>query len=241
LWEGSWEDGAQTWTAEKGAYDPSKIHKINFDGIYYQMSGYGQAHPSPQRTPVLFQAGSSESGKAFAGKHAEAIFCGGTNMKTLAKFVKEVRAIAVANGRLATDVNFFPMICPILGRTLEEAQAKHDKWKPNADWEGGLATISSFMNVDFSQYPVDEPFDVDGLTKKSSAIHSLINSVKDVAGGDSGQAWTPRMLGHAFAWCGFGQPYVGTPEMIADVFESYINEADIDGFNVACKNLGLCF
>ena len=81
LWEGSWEDGAKTMTAEKGAYDPTKIHKIHFDGIYYQMSGYAQAHPSPQRTPVIFQAGPSASGKQFAGKHAEAIFYGGTDMK----------------------------------------------------------------------------------------------------------------------------------------------------------------
>lgn len=217
---------------EKGAYDPSKIHKINFDGIYYKSSGYAQAHPSPQRTPVIFQAGSSESGKTFAGKHAEAIFCGGTDLKKLAAFVKEVRAIAVANGRLATDVNFFPMIAPIIGRTLEEAQAKHDRWFLNADWEGGLATISSFMNVGFSKYPLDEPFDIDGISRSDSAIHSLINSVKNIAGD---KAWTPRMLGADFAFCGFGKVPVGTPEMIADVFEKYINETDIDGFNVACK------
>jgi alkanesulfonate monooxygenase SsuD/methylene tetrahydromethanopterin reductase-like flavin-dependent oxidoreductase (luciferase family) len=233
LWEGSWEAGAQTWTREKGAYDPTKIHKIHFDGTYYQMSGYAQAHPSPQRTPVLFQAGASESGKQFAGKHAEAIFCGGTDMKKLAEFVREVRAIAVENGRAATDVNFFPMIAPIVGRTMEEAQAKHDRYEANADWEGGLATISSFMNVDFSKYPVDEPFDVEGLKERSSAIHSLIASAKIYAGHE-GKPLTPRMLGHAFAFCGFGQPYVGTPASIADVFESYVNEADIDGFNVAC-------
>jgi alkanesulfonate monooxygenase SsuD/methylene tetrahydromethanopterin reductase-like flavin-dependent oxidoreductase (luciferase family) len=200
------------------------------------MSGYAQAHPSPQRTPVLFQAGASESGKQFAGKHAEAIFCGGTDMKKLAEFVREVRSIAVANGRLATDVKFFPMIAPIVGRTMEEAQAKHDRYEKNADWEGGLATISSFMNVDFSKFPLDEPFDVEGLKTRDSAIHSLINSAKNFAstGSNAGKDLTPRMLGHAFAFCGFGQPYVGTPEMIADVFESFVNEADIDGFNVAC-------
>jgi alkanesulfonate monooxygenase SsuD/methylene tetrahydromethanopterin reductase-like flavin-dependent oxidoreductase (luciferase family) len=155
-------------------------------------------------------------------------------MKKLAEFVREVRAIAVENGRAASDVNFFPMIAPIVGRTMEEAQAKHDRYEKNADWEGGLATISSFMNVDFSKYPVDEPFDVEGLKTRDSAIHSLINSAKNFAE-TGGKPLTPRMLGHAFAFCGFGQPYVGTPEMIADVFESFVNEADIDGFNVACE------
>jgi alkanesulfonate monooxygenase SsuD/methylene tetrahydromethanopterin reductase-like flavin-dependent oxidoreductase (luciferase family) len=95
--------------------------------------------------------------------------------------VREVRAIAVENGRAATDVNFFPMIAPIVGKTMEEAQAKHDRYEKNADWGGGLATISSFMNVDFSKYSADEPFDVEGLKTRDSAIHSLINSAKNFA------------------------------------------------------------
>lgn len=78
VWEKCWEDGCQTWNVEpEQAYDPSKIHRIEFEGKYHRFSGYGQAHPSPQRTPVLFQAGNSSAGIAFAGKHAEALYCGG--------------------------------------------------------------------------------------------------------------------------------------------------------------------
>jgi len=58
-----------------------------------------QVHPSPQRTPILFQAGSSPSGKAFAAKHAEAVFCGGGVPSDTAPFVKSVREAAAANGR----------------------------------------------------------------------------------------------------------------------------------------------
>ena len=46
---------------------------------------------------------------------------------------------------------------------------------------------------------------------------------------------TPRMLGEQMAFCGFGPMPVGTPEMVADVMEKWVNEADIDGFNVACE------
>jgi alkanesulfonate monooxygenase SsuD/methylene tetrahydromethanopterin reductase-like flavin-dependent oxidoreductase (luciferase family) len=151
-------------------------------------------------------------------------------MKKLAKFVREVRAIAIENGRGATDVNFFPMIVPIVGRAMEEAL--DDRYEVNAGWEGGLATISSFMNVDFSKCPVDEPFDVEGLKDRSSAIHSLIACAKTYAGHE-GKLLTLRMLGHAFAFCRCGQWYVGTPESIADVFESFVNETNIDGLNVA--------
>lgn len=57
-------------------YDPSKIHKINFDGKHHRCHAYAQTHPSPQRSPVIFQAGASKSGIDFAGKHAEAIYTG---------------------------------------------------------------------------------------------------------------------------------------------------------------------
>lgn len=51
---------------------------------------------------------------------------------------------------------------------------------------------------------------------------------------------TPRMLGEQMAFCGFGPMPVGTPEMVADVMEKWVNEADIDGFNIACKFQLLC-
>jgi alkanesulfonate monooxygenase SsuD/methylene tetrahydromethanopterin reductase-like flavin-dependent oxidoreductase (luciferase family) len=100
-------------------------------------------------------------------------------MKKLAKVVREVRAIAIENGRAATDVDLFPMIASIVGRAVEEAQ--DDSYEADADWEGGLATISSFMNVEYSKCPVDEPFDVEGLKERISAIQSLIACAKTYA------------------------------------------------------------
>lgn len=74
LWEKSWDDGAAKWQASPEiAYDAEKIHRIEYLGKYHKFSGYGQVHPSPQRTPVLFQAGASKSGIDFAGNHAEGI------------------------------------------------------------------------------------------------------------------------------------------------------------------------
>jgi len=44
--------------------------------------------------------------------------------------------------------------------------------------------------------------------------------------------WTPRRLGARMSFGGTGSTPVGTPTMVADVFETWMNEADIDGFNV---------
>lgn len=118
---------------------------------------------------------------------------------------------------------------PILGRTLEEAQAKYEKYKAAADWRGGIAKLSQYLNVDLSAYPLDEPFDVNAVGTSDNAIHAIINTLKRYAD----QVVTPRILGEKMAFCGFGPMPVGTPEMVADVMESWVNEADIDGFNIA--------
>lgn len=60
LWEGSWDEGALLIDRERGIFaDPSKIHKIHHVGKRYKVEGPHLPSPSPQRTPLLFQAGSS--------------------------------------------------------------------------------------------------------------------------------------------------------------------------------------
>jgi alkanesulfonate monooxygenase SsuD/methylene tetrahydromethanopterin reductase-like flavin-dependent oxidoreductase (luciferase family) len=144
----------------------------------------------------------------------------------------QVRALAVKEGRDPTDINFFPNITPIVGRTLEEAQAKYEIAKEYADWEGGLACVSGFSGLDLSQFPLDEPFNFEGLMTDNS-VHTMIEAVKRVLTPNM----TPRQLGKEFAFCGFGDMPVGTPDMIADRIEEWINIADIDGFIMCCKSI----
>ena len=215
------------------AYDHTKIHKITFKGNHHKTSAYAPSHSSPQRTPVIFQAGQSKAGKAFAAQNAEAIFVGGGKPADTAPYVKEIRAAAAANGRDPQHIKVFPQMTPIIGRTVEEAQAKYEKYKALADWKGGMAKISQYINVDLSKYPADEPFDVLSVGHSDNAIHAIINTLKRY----KDDVVTPRMLGQQMAFCGFGPMPVGTPEMVADVMEDWVNNADIDGFNIACKSL----
>jgi alkanesulfonate monooxygenase SsuD/methylene tetrahydromethanopterin reductase-like flavin-dependent oxidoreductase (luciferase family) len=220
------------WDAEKNiAYDTSKIHKITYKGNYHQTSAINASHPSPQRTPIIFQAGQSASGKAFAALNAEAIFVGGNKPSDTAPYVAQIRAAAAANGRDPNHIKVFPQMAPIVGRTVEEAQEKYEKYKAASDWKGGLAKISQYINVDLTKYDPDTPIDVDAIPKSDNAIHAIINTVKRY----KDQGVTPRFLGQTMGFCGFGPMPVGTPEMVADVMEDWANNADIDGFNLACK------
>jgi alkanesulfonate monooxygenase SsuD/methylene tetrahydromethanopterin reductase-like flavin-dependent oxidoreductase (luciferase family) len=230
LWEGSWEDGAKIFDRERGiAYDYEKAHRVKFEGNFHNTDTWAPMHPSPQRTPVIFQAGASKAGSDFAAKHAEAIFGGTNQAKETGKFVRRMRDLAAANGRDPNHIKFFPGITPIVAPTVEEAQRKYEIALANVDYRGGLAKFSSYLGIDLSKYPLDEPFDTS--LKEINGVQTMLNLLTE----DPNKRWTPRQIGAQMAFCGFGPMPCGTPDMVADVFEEWINDGDIDGFNVACR------
>jgi alkanesulfonate monooxygenase SsuD/methylene tetrahydromethanopterin reductase-like flavin-dependent oxidoreductase (luciferase family) len=122
-------------------------------GKYLKLSGRNQAHPSPQRTPVIFQAGTSKTGAAFAAKHAEAIFLNTATVAQATKVIKDARAAAAAYDRDPQSLKFSPCIVPITGRTSEEAKQKYEVAIKNADYIAGLGQFSGYTGIDMSKFP----------------------------------------------------------------------------------------
>jgi hypothetical protein len=54
--------------------DPAKVHESKHVGPFHSVAGPHLCEPSPQRTPVLVQAGVSPRGRDFAGRNAECLF-----------------------------------------------------------------------------------------------------------------------------------------------------------------------
>src|SRR6478736_4309185 len=74
LWD-SWEDDAEVVDKAAGVFaDQDKVHAINHVGRHLRVRGPFNAPRSPQGRPVYVQAGSSNEGRAFAARNAEAIF-----------------------------------------------------------------------------------------------------------------------------------------------------------------------
>jgi alkanesulfonate monooxygenase SsuD/methylene tetrahydromethanopterin reductase-like flavin-dependent oxidoreductase (luciferase family) len=121
-----------------------------------------------------------------------------------------------------------------VGRTEEEAWAKHAKYAKNASSQGGLAAFCALTGVDLSKYELDEPFNFDNEDQGAAGIQGIFKNFKTVQGD---QAWTPRLVGEKVGFGGFGPIPVGTPEQVADVMEKWFVEADIDGFNIQCEYL----
>ena len=230
LWETSWAPGSTVLNKQTGlAFDADKIKKIEHKGKYFQMTGRSQVHPSPQRTPVLFQAGTSKAGTAFACKHAEAIFLNTFNVTQAAKVVSDMRTAAEANGRDPQSIKFFPCIMPIIGRKRKRRRPSTTRpWRTRT--VAGLAQFSGYTGIDLAPYPLDEPMDLSTMSQ-AMAIQAVFKAL--AASEEETEAqWTPRRLGMRMALGGLHPCPVGTAEEVADVFQQWIEEADVDGFNI---------
>ena len=157
LWEGSWEDDAVLRDRARGIFaDPSKVHRIEHEGDNYRLNAIHLSEPSPQRTPVLYQAGTSPRGRQFAAQHAECVFMSGPSAKIIGPRVAAIRAAASEIGRNPAEILMFSMMTIILGRTEAEAKAKYADYRRHIAPEGALALMSGWMGIDFSGYDLDQ-------------------------------------------------------------------------------------
>lgn len=222
LWEGSWEDDAVIEDRQARVYtQPEKVHYVRHSGEFYQVEGYHLCEPSPQRTPVLFQAGSSERGLQFAGSNAECVFISAQNKPATREQVDKVRASAVAAGRNPDDIKVFMGLNVIVGPTEEAARAKYREYLNYASAEAGLAHFAASTGIDFADYELDEPIQ----HVKGNAIQSATKILKN-------NDWTRQKLLDQHALGGRYITLIGSPEQVADELESWIAETGLDGFNL---------
>jgi FMN-dependent oxidoreductase (nitrilotriacetate monooxygenase family) len=222
LWEGSWEDDAVVIDRERGIYvDPTKVHPIDHARTYFRVPGIHVAEPSPQRTPLLYQAGASSRGRRFAAEHAEAVFIAEPTEAIVARRIADLRDLAAAAGRDRHDVKVFTGFGVITGATRAEAQRKHDAFRRLADPEGMLALWSGWLGFDLAPYDLDDPLDV----VPSDAIQSLAETF-----GDGG--WRLRDVIDRLAPTPTGPLAVGTGAEVADRVQGWIAATDADGLNL---------
>jgi len=227
LWEYSWDDDAVLRDQAKGRYtDPAKIRPIGHKGSYFEVPGYHLCEPSPQRTPLLFQAGASPRGIQFAAKHAEAIFITGTRPEVLRPKVDRIRHQLEAGGRDPSSVKIFPLVTVITAETDEEAQAKHRDFLGYASYDGALALYGGWSGLDLSGYDPDQPLKYIETEAVRSAVEAFTTA-------DPDRTWTPREIANWVTVGGMGPVITGGPETVADELERWADEADVDGFNLA--------
>ena len=227
LWEGSWRDDAIT-AAPKNSYaDPKAVRQIDHRGKYFNVPGPHVCEPSPQRTPFLFQAGTSTAGKKFAATHAEAIFLNGHTPELVRPSVDTIRSEAKKLGRDPESIKIVAGVLVIVAETDEKAQAKYDELATYGDREGALALFGGWSGYDLGKYGDDQDFRF--LDEAPPAVRSMVNHWASAS--PRGTKWNKKTIAEHLIIGGNGAKIIGGPKKVADELERWVDVADVDGFN----------
>ncbi|MEN9500071.1 MAG: hypothetical protein RIS83_1890 [Pseudomonadota bacterium] len=221
LWEESWAADAVKRDRAAGIYaDPARVKRIRHEGRQYRLDAPHLVEPSPQRTPVLYQAGASDRGRGFAARHAECVFVNGGPKPHVAKLVADLRARAAPR-----PIRIFVGATLIIGRTRAEAEAKLADYRQHASIEGALAHASASLGIDLARFAPDEELPEAG---QSQAIRSNVEALRAAAPRATKRALMDRMV------LGSRQPpIVGSVDEVAEELIAWVDQADVDGFNLS--------
>lgn len=229
LWD-SWEDDVVSGDKAGGRYaDAERIHAIDHRGRFFRVDGPLNVPRSPQAYPLLVQAGSSENGRAFASRYAEAIFTAQRTLADAQAFATDVRARASAAGRDPDGLRILPGIVPVIGSTEAEARERVKRLEDLVIPEFGLQRISSYFGVDLTALDLDAPLPELPAEDQIEGFKSRATLVATLAGRErlTVRQLLRRLGGGRGHWT-----VPGTPEQIADTMETWFRAGAADGFNV---------
>lgn len=227
LWEGSWEEGSVLRDRESGIFaDYKKVHPIQHEGKYFTVPGIHICEPSPQRTPVFYQAGASSRGQKFASQNAECVFIAAPSKIATKKVVQGIRQKLVQEGRDPYSVKIYALLSIVTDETDAKSQAKFKEYQSYGSYDGALTLLSGWSGVDFSQYqPTDK---VEYI--QTNAIQSLLDSYVNA---DPERVWTIEEIANWNSLGGNGPVLVGSAETVSDALQQWVEDTDVDGFNLA--------
>ena len=232
LWD-SWAEDAVVDDRASGRYArPDRIRPINHRSDFYQVAGPLNLPRCPQGRPVLVQAGSSDTGRRFAARHADAVFTAHMEKRTAQEFYADLKALAVAEGRAPDQVLILPGLSPMIASTEEEAQRLTREVNELADPEVGRKRLSarfgghdlSHLKLDRQLTPADFPHP-DTVEAARSRAEVIINFVRR-------EQPTLRQLLAYLAGARGHFTMAGTPEQVADLIEDWFTDGAADGFNI---------
>ena len=222
LWEASWEDGALRRDRDARVFaDPAKIHRVRHDGPFYRSEGYGLAAPSRQRTPVLFQAGTSGRGQLFAARHAECVFISAPDKGAARRASRALRDAATAAGRRPADLKVVMGVTVVAGATEAEARDKLADYGRHASPEAGLAHFGAGSGIDLAPYGPDEPI-----------AKAPTNAIQSTTAAAQARGLTKRQLLAELALGGRYPLIVGDGTAVAAELASWMEDGEVDGFNL---------
>lgn len=233
LWD-SWSDDALPIDKEQGCFlDPEQIRPINHAGKYFSVDGPLTVPRSPQGQPVLFQAGSSEAGRAFAAKFAEAIYSVSWDREAALEFAEDMRGRVSASGRTESPVPILPGLVTYVAPTRTEAFAKKQALDAYLDIDAAIAQLNIFTGQDYRGHGLDEPVQDLPPADTFAGPQGRYRTVQRII--QTMQPTLRELLGFLAAGGGHAT-MIGTPTEVADEIQRWFESGACDGFNLMCPS-----
>ena len=207
--------------------DADAITPIDHHGEHFQVRGPLNIRRPVQGYPLLVQAGSSESGKEFAARTAEAVFTAQQTLAEAQEFYRDLKGRLAAYGRSHGGLLVLPGISPIIGRTEEEAREREAELNALINPAYGLAQLSAMLDTDLSGADLDAP-----LPEVAAATEGNQSRFDLVVGLARREDLTVRQLIERLAGGRGHRVVAGTPTQIADTIEEWFTQEAADGFNI---------
>ncbi|WP_330252985.1 LLM class flavin-dependent oxidoreductase [Nocardia sp. NBC_00565] len=230
LWD-SWADDAVLADKESGVHtDPDKVRKIEHEGRFFKVAGPLNLPRSPQAYPVLVQAGSSEDGKEFAARHAEAVFTAQQTLEDGLAFYADVKRRAIAFGRDPESIKILPGIVPVIGDTEEHARELDAELERLISPEYAKRQLAHNWGIPVddldldSELPDDLPTE-DEIQGAKSRFTLIVNLARR-------ERLTLRQLIGRLGGGRGHHTFAGTAEQVADTIEEWFTRGAADGFNI---------
>jgi FMN-dependent oxidoreductase (nitrilotriacetate monooxygenase family) len=232
LWEESWEDGAVLRDREGDTFaDATRVHSVEYRGRWFHVCAPHQCEPSPQRTPVLYQAGQSSRGSTFAARHAEVVFVTLGALRGGAELVADLRRRAEGMGRDPGRLKVLQGTGVIVARTSEEARVRADEFVQLTSAGGVLTKWCGWTGVDLAAYPPETPLS----EVRGQDLHSVLGTLRQAA---PARVWTVADVRDFVAVPKRPHRFTrlmlfGTAAEVADRMEEWVARTGIDGFNLS--------
>ena len=232
LWD-SWDDDAVLDDRASGRYARTeRIHPISHKGEHYEVAGPLNVPRSPQGRPVLVQAGSSDAGRSFAARHAEAVFTAHMEKATAKEFYADLQARVAAAGRPADQALILPGLSPMIASTEAEAQRLERELNELSDPEVGRKRLSArFGGHDFSHLRLDKPLRPEDFPAPD-AHEAARSRTQVIVGLVKREQPTLRQLLARLAGARGYFTFAGTSEQVADLMIDWFEDGAADGFNL---------
>lgn len=232
LWD-SWADDAVQDDRVGGVYARvDRIAPINHAGKYYTVAGPLNVPRSPQGRPVLVQAGSSETGRRFAAKHAEAVFTAHMVKSTAQAFYSELKEMAAAEQRRSEQILVLPGLSPMIASSELEAKRLDEEANDLCDSEIGRKRLSArFGGADLTHLRLDQVLSPNDFPSPE-AVQAARSRAEGIVAYVARSRPTLRQLLSTLAGARGHLTIAGTPEMVADLIEDWFRDSAADGFNI---------